>query len=108
MAKASWHRQVDTCRGFEVDAGLAGVIEACWDRGWTTRYSCQGGAMWGTPGPRLAYIMFADRESLTSFIDVVTQRLSRDVLAVDEACEAVVRFEPSLIPEIERVLSHPG
>ncbi len=104
MAKA-WHRQVDTRFEIKVDEGLAKIIEACWARGWTTRFSCQGGPMWGR-GERLAlgYIMFADRESLTSFIDVVGQHLSREMLIVDDAFEAVVRFDASRIPEIEQVL----
>ncbi|MCM3897077.1 hypothetical protein ND991_17875 [Gordonia sputi] len=107
MAKA-WHRQVDTRFEIKVDEGLAKIIEACWARGWTTLYSCQGGVMWGRGGPRLAYIKFTDRTAMTGFISAAAQRLSRDALVVDDACEAVVRFESSQIPEIERVLSHPG
>ena len=103
MAKV-WHTQVDTCRGFAVDAKMAKIIEACWARGWTTRYCCQGGVMWGRGGPRLAYIFFTDRTAMTGFIGAVAQRLSRDALVVDDACEAVVRFDPVQIPEIERVL----
>lgn len=104
MAKA-WHKQVSTRFEFEVDVKMVGIVEACWDRGWRTRYSCQGGGpMWGRGGPRLAYIMFADRKSLTSFIDVVAQDLSTRIL-IDDAFEAVVRFESVWLPEIERVLS---
>ncbi|WP_273491325.1 hypothetical protein [Gordonia otitidis] len=100
-----WHRQVDTGREFMVDAEMSGIIEACWARGWVTRYCCQGGPMWGRGGPRLAYIMFADRTAMMRFIGTVAQRLSRDALVVDDACEAVVRFGTPQIPEIERVLA---
>ena len=103
MAKV-WHTQVDTRFEFQVDEGLAGIIDSCWDRGWTTRYSCQGGVMWGRGGPRLAYVKFTDRTAMMRFIGAVAQRLSRDALVVDDACEAVVRFDPVQIPEIERVL----
>ncbi|MFF0710120.1 MULTISPECIES: hypothetical protein [Gordonia] len=102
MAKV-WHTQVGTCHGVTVDEGMVRIIESCWALGWRTRYSCQGGPTWGR-GERLAYVMFTDRTAMTRFIGAVAQDLSENALVVDEACEAVVRFDPVQIPEIERVL----
>lgn len=99
-----WHPQVRLDRGFSVDVGMATLIEACFSHGWTTRFSCQGGdEMWERKVSCPAYIAFARRDHF-AFIDVVSQHVPPDSLAVIGGSVPAVYFEPSLIPLLEQAL----
>lgn len=80
------------------------IVESCFERGWITRFSCQGGdEMWERKVSCPAYIAFA-REDHLRFIYVVAQHVPDNSLAVIGDAPAVY-FEPAMIPAIERALA---
>jgi len=50
----AFHEQIVSSRGFEVDGGLAPLLEVLWARGFETLFSCEG----ATPHAKFGYISF--------------------------------------------------
>jgi hypothetical protein len=72
-----YHRQVLACNGDQVDEGIVDLLEALWEAGLGTQYSCQdwgaaswtGGreANWESGRPGWAYIRFTDEPAAKLF-----------------------------------------
>lgn len=99
-----WHPQVRLDRGFSVDVEMVRIIESCFERGWITRFSCQGGVMWERRVTCPAYVAFA-RDDHLALVDFVAQQLPPNSIEVIGGDVPAVYFEPSLIPLLERALA---
>lgn len=56
------HEQVMTHSGIMVDAGMVTLLESIWNKGFTTRFSCEGNLDFA----RYAYIAFQVRDAVES------------------------------------------
>lgn len=83
------HRQVATSRGFEVDEGLAEMLEAMWDSGIDTQFSCQNVAYsgWGyqpSNTGKFAHIVFPTVEDAVAFVGMTMKMASEQYALMKE------------------------